>query len=248
MSVIQSIRDKYARWAVIAIALALLGFIMMDAFASRTSLFGGNSSDLGKVNGHKIEVQNFEVQVKNYEDRMKSQGYAGNETRYQAIETVWNAEVEKAIMTDEFEKLGINISTKELNNFMFGPDAPDDIKKGFTDPNTGMFNIAAAQQYFTRLNKSGTVEEKENMRQYVEQLKYQRMTEKYASLLGNTLYFPKWMIEKQNTDNSLLSKVSYINVPYASISDSAVKVSDDEIKKYMNDHQSDFEQEEETRS
>src|SRR5215216_3628453 len=135
MSVIQSIRDKYARWAVIAIALALLGFIMMDAFASRSSLFGGAGNKIGSVNGHDIEVQNFEARVKSYEDQMKSQGYAGTETRYQAVETVWNAEVEKAIMTDEFEKLGINISTKELNNFMFGPDAPDDIKKGFTDPN-----------------------------------------------------------------------------------------------------------------
>ena len=35
MSIIQKIRDKYARIAVIAIALALLGFILMDAFVSR---------------------------------------------------------------------------------------------------------------------------------------------------------------------------------------------------------------------
>ena len=35
MSVIQDIRDKYARWAVIAIAVALLGFILMDALAGR---------------------------------------------------------------------------------------------------------------------------------------------------------------------------------------------------------------------
>ena len=41
MSVIQKIRDKYARVAVIAIALALLGFILMDAFAGRGSIFGG---------------------------------------------------------------------------------------------------------------------------------------------------------------------------------------------------------------
>ena len=59
MSVIQKIRDKYARWAVVAIALSLLGFIMMDAFASRTSLFGGNSTTLGRINKEKIKVQDF---------------------------------------------------------------------------------------------------------------------------------------------------------------------------------------------
>src|SRR5215218_8116156 len=109
MSVIQSIRDKYARWAVIAIALSLLGFILMDAFASRTSLFGGNSTTIGSINGHKIDVQTFEREVKAQEDQMKQQNYAGNETRFQAIDNVWNGQVEKAIMTDEFEKLGLSV-------------------------------------------------------------------------------------------------------------------------------------------
>jgi peptidyl-prolyl cis-trans isomerase D len=249
MSVIQSIRDKYARWAVVAIALALLGFILMDAFSSRSSLFGGPGTSLGSVNGHKIEVQNFENQVKAYDDQLKTQAYNnGTDTRYQAVDNVWNAEVERLIMTDEFEKLGLSVSGKELNNLMFGPEAPDDIKRAFTDPNTGVFNFAAAQDYFSKLRKSGSAQEKENMRQYTEQLRYQRNYTKYSSLLGNSLYFPKWLIEKQNTDNSLLSKVSYVNVPYASISDSTVKVTDDEVKTYMNDHKADFEQEEETRS
>ena len=116
MSVIQKIRDKYARWAVVAIALSLLGFIMMDAFASRTSLLGGNSTTLGRINDEKIEVQEFENKVKAEEEGMKAQGYAGSETRYQAIENVWNMEVEKALMNDQFEKLGLAMGTKELND------------------------------------------------------------------------------------------------------------------------------------
>jgi peptidyl-prolyl cis-trans isomerase D len=248
MSVIQKIRDKYARWAVVAIALSLLGFIMMDAFASRTSLFGGNSTTLGRINDRKISVQDFEAKVKAEEENMKAQGYTSGETRHQAIENVWNMEVEKALMDEEFEKLGVNVSTKELNDFLFGANPPADIKRGFTDPNTGMFNLQAAQQYFTNLRKTGTPEQKEQMRQYLAQLAYQRQTEKYVSLLGNTVYFPKWLIEKQNTDNSLIAKASFVNVPYSSIADSTVKITDDEIRKYIDKHQEDFEQEEETRS
>ena len=91
MSVIQSIRDKYARWAVVAIALSLLGFIMMDAFAGRSSIFGGGpGTTLGRVNGKKIAVTDFEQKVENQENYMQSQGYAGSETRFQAIENVWN--------------------------------------------------------------------------------------------------------------------------------------------------------------
>jgi peptidyl-prolyl cis-trans isomerase D len=248
MSVIQKIRDKYARWAVVAIALSLLGFIMMDAFASRTSLFGGNNTTLGRINGEKIQVQEFENKVKAEEEGMKAQGYAGSETRYQAIENVWNMEVEKALMNEEFEKLGLAMGSKELNDYLFGANPPADIKRGFTDPNTGAFNLQAAQQYFSNLRKSGTPEQKAQMRQYIAQLEYQRLTEKYISLLGSSVYFPKWFLEKQNNDNSLLAKVSFVNIPYTTISDSAVKVTDDEIKKYMSAHEEDYKQEEETRS
>jgi peptidyl-prolyl cis-trans isomerase D len=31
MSIIQTIRDKYAKWAVVGIALAIIGFLLMDA-------------------------------------------------------------------------------------------------------------------------------------------------------------------------------------------------------------------------
>ena len=126
MSVIQSIRDKYARWAVVAIALSLLGFIMMDAFSGKSNLLGGNATTLGKINDEKIEVQEFENKVKMEEEGMKSQGYAGSETRYQAIENVWNMEVERALMKDEFEKLGLAMGSKELNDFLDQMPTDDD--------------------------------------------------------------------------------------------------------------------------
>ena len=59
MSLIQKIRDKYARIAVIAIGLALLGFILMDAFAGRGGIFGSRDTTIGKINGDKIEADVF---------------------------------------------------------------------------------------------------------------------------------------------------------------------------------------------
>jgi peptidyl-prolyl cis-trans isomerase D len=249
MSVIQNIRDKYARWAVVAIALSLLGFILMDAFAGRGNIFGGNSTTLGVINGEDIDVQEFERKVKAQEEYAQQQGYAmGEEGRQQVIESVWNSEVEQALMADEFDKLGLTVGNKELNDFLFGPNPPADLKQGFTDPNTGVYNAQAVRQYFDNLKKSGSKEEKDQMGQYVANLEKQRMAEKYTSLITNSTYYAKWFVEKQNTDNSLIANISYVGVPYATISDSAVKVSDDDIKNYINEHKDDFKQEEETRS
>src|ERR1700754_488328 len=107
MSIIQNIRDKYARIAVIAIALALLGFILMDALVSRNRSGGGSSSSVGRVNGRKIDLIDFDKKVQQQEAFMQEQQYsAGGETgRQQAIESVWNQEVSRLLMEDELDKL-----------------------------------------------------------------------------------------------------------------------------------------------
>ena len=76
MSFIQDIREKYARWAVVAIALSLLGFILMDAFAGRGSIFsGGPSTTVGKVNGSKIDLKEFNIKVQKQETYQQQQPF-----------------------------------------------------------------------------------------------------------------------------------------------------------------------------
>jgi peptidyl-prolyl cis-trans isomerase D len=71
-----------------------------------------------------------------------------------------------------------------------------------------------------------------------------RLREKYTSLLANSAYVPKWMIEKMNADNSQLAAISYVNTPYFTIPDSAAKITDAEIEDYISQHKDQFKQEE----
>jgi peptidyl-prolyl cis-trans isomerase D len=135
-----------------------------------------------------------------------------------------------------------------MNDLLFGANPPQDLKQGFTDPNTGVYNALSAQQYFANLKKSGTPEQKTQMNAYLESLEYQQMVGKYAALLANSIYYPKWFLERQNADNSQMARVSYVGVPYTTIPDSAVKITDDEIKAYVSAHEDEFEQKEPTRS
>ncbi|RYZ44643.1 MAG: peptidylprolyl isomerase, partial [Chitinophagaceae bacterium] len=78
MSLIQNIRDKYARVAVVAIGLALLGFILMDAFAGGGGgLFGGPDTTIGKINGDKIEADGFMRRVSEITKRPGFEGENG---------------------------------------------------------------------------------------------------------------------------------------------------------------------------
>ena len=55
------------------------------------------------------------------------------------------------------------------------------------------------------------------------------------------------MAEKMNTDNNEMANIQYTVVPYTTVSDSAVKITDDQISEYIQAHQEQYKQEE-TRS
>ena len=248
MSIIQKIRDKYARIAVIAIALALLGFILMDALVSRNRglLGGGNSNVVGRVNGKKIDLTDFNKKVEQQEEYQKQQGYsqAGETNRQQAIESVWNQEISRLLMSDELDKLGMQIGKKELGDILYGPNAPDDLKKQFTDQKTGQYNPAQAKQQIDQMLKRGTAEQKAQFNNYLNQLEYIRQVDKYNALFSNSINFPRWFLEKQNADNSQMGKISMVREVYSSIPDSTVKISDQEIADYISKHKEDYKQEE----
>ncbi|HET9432732.1 MAG TPA: peptidylprolyl isomerase, partial [Chitinophagaceae bacterium] len=86
--------------------------------------------------------------------------------------------------------------------------------------------------------------QKEQFNLYVGQLELSRMNEKYGSLLTHSTNFPKWLVEKQNADQSQLGKVSIVREFYSSIPDSTVKVTDKEIEEYISKHKKEYKQEE----
>ncbi len=83
---------------------------------------------------------------------------------------------------------------------------------------------------------------------YIQPILEQSLRNKYSVLLQKSAYVPKWMVEKQATDNNQIASASVVFVPYASIADSTVKVTDNDITAYVKAHASAYKKEEETRS
>ncbi len=251
MSVIQKIQEKYAKLMAVIIAIALLTFVVMLAFENGGSLFqGGRSTTVGTINGKKIDAIAFSKRIDQQEASMQQQGYpSGAATRQQAIENAWRQELSSIVMSSELDELGMRIGKKEMGDILYGENAPQDLKQQFTDPQTGVYNAQLAKQQIDQMLKSKQTpaEQKEQFNNYVAQLEFMRMNEKYNSLLSNSSNFPKWLIEKQNADNSQLASISLVREFYTSIPDSAVTISDKEIQEYINKHKKEYEQEE-TRS
>ncbi|MDB5208242.1 MAG: peptidylprolyl isomerase [Flavisolibacter sp.] len=247
MSFIQKIRDKYARVSVIAIAIALLGFILMDALAGKGS-GGDRETTIGKINGKEIEADAFTRRVNEISKRQGQQGQGEIGTE-QAVNGLWQQEISDAVMGEQYKELGLTITTKELDQLLFGQNPPQEFRQAFSNPQTpDQWDPGAVRQQFNSIKKTGTPEQKQQLNELLEYLEKQALLNKYNALLTGSVYIPKWFLDKRNIDNSQMANAAFVSVPYTSIADSTVKVTDAEINDYVKAHQKDYELKEESRS
>ncbi len=242
MSVIQSIRDRGA-WIIFSIiALALIAFILQDGVGRGGRAFS-NSTTVGEVNGLKLERTVFDEKLAMQEKMYASQGAQ----RDQLIGSLWNQEIDRILIEQECSKLGLQVTAKELSEILFSENSP--LKQEFTDAATGLFKVEEAKKAFAQIKKSKNVEQIKMINQvYILPVLEQALRNKYSVLLQKSAYIPKWLVDKQAADNNQIASASVVYVPYATIADSSVKVSDDDISTYVNEHSAAYQKEEETRS
>ena len=245
MSIIQKIRDKAAVVLTVMISISLIAFLVQDAFiGGNNNLFGGQPSSVGSINGNEVELLDFSQKVNQVEQNYRSQGMQTDEATTQSIvENVWNTYIQEGLVKNEANKLGIAITPKELGAVLFSDDAPQEFKQLFQNPTTGAFDIAAAKNWFTNMKKGKAEDIASVNDQLLNPIEINLLTQKYTSLIAQGSYVPKWMLEKMSSDNNAIASISFVGVPYTTIADSTVKVSDQEISDYVNAHKDEFKQE-----
>lgn len=240
MSIIQNIRDKGAWIIFTIIVIALVAFVLQDGIGKQ-----GNTAvtDLGSVNGVSIDKVNFEekleIQVQNY----ASQGVK----REQLIGFLWNQEIDRILYVKEEEALGITVGNKEITDVLFGTESP--FKQEFTDANTGEFKVNDAKQAIAQVKKSKNQEQINQIeKMYIEPSIENRLRNKYQALVVKGLQVPTWMVQKQYNELNSIANIEIVGIPYVSISDSTIKVTDDEVATYIKENAAAFQVEEASKS
>ena len=246
MSVIQRIHDRGA-WIIFAlIALALIAFILQDSSLKRGSFFS-NTTTVGSVNGEKIDRTDFQSSITYFDAMTKQRGQQMQPGMLNG--QVWNYMVQQTLLKQELNKLGIVFTAKELADVLFGDNPPQWMQQQFTDPKTGVFDANAARQQFAQIKKTPNDPRVEQIqKQFIEPTTQQALFTKYSALISGATYVPRWIAEKTNADNNSVAKASYVFVPYSSVNDSSVTVSDDEITAYLKKHEAQYKRDEETRT
>lgn len=242
MAVIQKIRNKYGKLAGGLIALSLVGFILMDAASSRFSNFFGSDNSIAKVNGSKIEARDFSARVKEYESIYATFGRGKNidentraEINNQAVENM----VYEKVVEGQCEKLGLETTKEEEKDIIYGsyPDAMVQQYPIFTDPETNTFNpqrVKAFEQQANKVDPSGKMlEDWMHIKSYV--VRNNTFT-KFTRAITATTYVPKFVIQNSIKEQEQKASIRFVKVPYISIADNEVKVTDEEINAYMQAH------------
>ena len=242
MSIIQTIREKGAVIVIAIIALSLIGFILMDSRSGTGKLFGGgNTTTLGSVNGDEIEMPDFNAKVKEAEQQYPNNGSAQTD---QIRQSIWDQMVAEKIVTQQFNDLGITFTPKEMSSIMFSEDAPQQLKQAFTNKETGQYDIAQAQQWWAQAKKSKSDEQRSAINsQVIEPMRLNSLYTKYTSMIASSIYIPKWLAKQQQEQKNNFANISYVAVPYTVISDSTVKVTDNDIENYLDENKLKFKQE-----
>ena len=245
MQIIQSIREKGAPITIAAIALALIAFILMDAKKDR----GGKSAadSIGKVNGSGVGYEQFNKKVLQAETQKEQQtGQKPSTAEISQIrEQVWNQIVAEKVFYAEAAKLGIEFTSKELDYVLKSDDQSNPLMqdKSMIDPATGKLDMAKVGQAITQIKKM--TGEKWDMinAQIIEPQKLTSVSTKYFALLNASAYYPTWMEEKDAKESNSFANISYVQIPYQTITDSTIKVTDEEVADYVKKHKGLFKQE-----
>jgi len=230
MAVLSKIRNR-SGLLLLAIGFALLAFVVQDLF---TKGFKSISTDVGSVNGKDIGYEDFRTKVANVEKN----GQNGQPmTSMQASNQVWAQEVNIALLTAEFEKLGLRVGEKHIVEVF---KADPNIGQNPTFLNAaGKFDVKKFKDYF-KSNPEGIQILKEREKDAELNAKYQI----YNSLVKGGLYTTE--TEGKFKYEAEMNKVSFdfVTVPFSTVKDSDVKITDEEIVAYMKTKEKKFKSEE----
>jgi peptidyl-prolyl cis-trans isomerase D len=244
MALIGKIREKSVLLVVI-IGLALVAFIL-GAYGKM-----GSGSDeqigYGTVFGEMVDFKKYEEanNLFQQQDQMQFQQQQREYTQKDqdaSADKAWNYVVESIIFEQEYEALGIDVSENELKSYLYGQDGFSvlpELQQGFTDSITGMFNYKLLEKRIQEMETSADPAVKKQWEDARKQFTDKRKQEKYFALVGQGLYVTKLEAEEEYYAQKEVKGISYVVKRYSEIPDEDIKVSDDELKAYYEEHKND---------
>ena len=241
MAALGKIRSA-GKFLIFIIGLGLFAFIAEEGFRSCEYLRNDQRQQVGEVLGEKINVQEFQKLVDEYSEVIKMQQGQENlndEQLNRVKDMVWNSFVQNKIIAKEAQKLGLTVTDQEIANILAEGTNPMLMQTPFVNQQTGRFDVNALKKfladYKTQQNANPQL-----AKQYDTIYKYwtfieknlhqQLLAQKYQSLFAHCLISNKIEAKMAFNDQNQESQIQLASLPYSSINDSKVTITDADLK------------------
>ena len=244
MAALQSIRSKGAL-LVGALGLALFAFIAEEFFRSIQTSTTVERNQVGQVFGKKLSIIDFQNMVE--EQTLLYGGANHNDQQSEYIrQNVWQQYVQNQMIESECDKLGLYVTDGEMQEALRTGNSRSlmRIAQVFGNPQTGRFDLTVLQSFLKDFQKNLLLAQQSQNGEAVEQLQAQKKlwetTEKSLreELLANKYFqfvqqgFVSNPIAAQASFNerAISKNVEIAAVPYTTIDEKDIKVSDEDVK------------------
>ena len=228
MAVLSKIRQR-SLLVIAIVGLSLFAFIIGALIENGG--FGTGSRNAGTINGTDIPFEDFRIKVDNAQKSQQGMSLM------QATNGVWEQEVRRVLLENQFEKLGLRLGDDQLISVI--QDDPQFAQ--FKGPN-GKFDKGRFNEMVSSFKQSP--ERWQQWLNYEKSLSQFATEQMYNTIIKSGFYTTqaegKFNYELEN------NKVTFdvVSVPYSTIDDKKVELTDDEVIAYMKKNEKKFKAEE----
>lgn len=254
MATLEKIRSKGVL-LIAVVGFALLAFIIGDFLTQGSTFFSKSKENVAEINGESVNIADYQElldQTLVFQKYESGQSDIDEQTMQQIRAFVWDQMIREKLLYAEAEKIGLTITKDELSDRLIGNNIHPMIQqRRFFADESGRFNRAMLLQFLNFKDDEPTDAQMEQQLSDFKKLwiflektvKFSLLQEKYNLLVSNSIVSNSIEAKANFNSNAPLVDVNYLIQPYYAISDTAITVSDKEIKDKYNKQINQYKQE-----
>ena len=251
MGIMGYLRERMGKILALVIGLALFAFVIGEVVKSGSSFLQDNANEIGEINGKSIAYTDFSKKLDQSTQQFRQQ--SGQEITPQINnylqESTWSQILSQELLTKEMDKVGIVVGDAESQSMVNGNNPDPQIARQFSDEKTGQFDKSKLNQFLQYLQSpKADAAQLTAWNDFLTQLFVAKKQEKYMALISNGLYVNSLDAKDDYLAKNKLVNFKYATLPYSSIPDSKLKLTDADYSEYYNNHKSEFKNAQELRS
>ena len=236
--------QKRAGLLIGVIGFSLAAFILGELISSRSFFSSGSVKGVAVIKGKNIDPREFDIKTRELEDNYKLNNETNSideSTRDQIQEQAWNEMLSEKILGDQYDKLGIFVSDRELLEMTTGNNVHPQVKQAFTNPQTGQFDKNTVIQYVNSLDQQDP-KSKAQWLGFEKAIMKERTKQKYENLIGKSIYINKYELAQDFKNKNSSAAVILAKADYSSIPDTEVEISDADLKAVYEENKLNYKQ------